>query len=61
MLRRLFDELAERQVRLLIAEAHGRAREMLRAEGLEEQVGAISRRRSLVEAVEEAQLRCATA
>lgn len=53
MLRRLHDELEEHRVRLILTEAHGRARDALRAEGLEEHVGAISRRRSLADVVAE--------
>jgi MFS superfamily sulfate permease-like transporter len=49
MLRRLHDELGAADVDFKIVEAHGPVRDMLRAEGLEERVGSISRLASLAE------------
>ena len=53
MLRRLHEELSAAGVDFKIVEAHGSVRDMLRAEGLEERVGVISRRASLAELLEE--------
>jgi len=47
LLRRLHDELAPAGISFRIVEAHGRQRELLRAEGLEERVGGISRNTTL--------------
>jgi high affinity sulfate transporter 1 len=47
MLRRMHDELAVAGVNFKIAEAHGPVREILRAEGLEQRVGSITRYDSL--------------
>lgn len=47
MLRRLHEELRSSQINFKLAEAHGPVRELLRAEGIEELVGSISRRGSL--------------
>lgn len=55
MLSVLHDELAARGVRLALVEARSEVRDMLRAEGLEQKFGHISRRASLAEAVEEFQ------
>lgn len=44
MLKRLAEELRTRQINLHIAESHAAVREVLRAEGLEELVGPITRR-----------------
>jgi high affinity sulfate transporter 1 len=51
MLRALHTELAGRRVQLRIVEAHARARDLLRAEGLEEQVGYLGRHMSVDQAV----------
>jgi SulP family sulfate permease len=53
MLRRLAEELALLGQDFKIVEAHGRIRDLLRAESLEQYVGSISRRGSLSELVEE--------
>ena len=53
MLRRLYDELTAAGVDFKIVEAHGPVRDVLRAEGLEERVGAISRLASLAELLDE--------
>jgi high affinity sulfate transporter 1 len=55
MLSELHDELAQREIRLAVVEARSEVRDMLRAEGLEEKLGHISRRASLAQAVEELQ------
>jgi high affinity sulfate transporter 1 len=52
MLRRLHEELTATNRQLKIVEAHGPVREVLRAEGLEELVGEISRHATLAELVE---------
>jgi high affinity sulfate transporter 1 len=49
MLRRLHEELAAAGVDFKIVEAHGPVRDVLRAEGLEELVGSITRHASLTE------------
>ena len=54
-------ELAARHVALKIVEAHASLRELLRASGLEEQVGYLSRRASLEQAVEEFERRAGAA
>jgi high affinity sulfate transporter 1 len=53
MLRRLHEELAAAGVEFKIVEAHAPVRDLLRAEGLEERIGHISRRASLAEALDE--------
>jgi high affinity sulfate transporter 1 len=53
MLRTLHAELAARGIRLRIVEAHARARDLLRAEGLEEQVGYLGRHMSVDQAIAE--------
>jgi high affinity sulfate transporter 1 len=53
MLAGLQKDLADRGVRLRIVEAHAEVRDILRAEGLEEQMGKISRRHTVADAVEE--------
>jgi high affinity sulfate transporter 1 len=53
MLRRLQEELAGAGVDFKLVEAHASVRDLLRAEGLEERVGAITRRASLAELVAE--------
>jgi high affinity sulfate transporter 1 len=53
MLLHLQEELGQRKLRLQVVEARSDVRDMLRAEGLEEKLGHISRRASLAEAVEE--------
>lgn len=47
MLRRMYEEFQSRGITFQIVEAHGPVREMLRAEGLEEKIGPISRLESL--------------
>ena len=49
MLRRLHEELSPAGVDFKVVEAHGPVREVLRAEGLEELVGSITRHASLAE------------
>src|SRR5262249_386663 len=51
MLRRLREELLPAQIDFKIVEAHGPVREVLRAEGLEQLVGPITRYSSLAEAI----------
>ena len=51
MLRRLAEELAATGVEFRLVEAHGPVRDVLRAEGLEQHVGSITRRQSLAELV----------
>ena len=53
MLRRLCEELSAAKIEFKLVEAHGPVREMLRAEGLEQRVGSISRKISLADAVAE--------
>ncbi|MGE3776744.1 MAG: SulP family inorganic anion transporter [Pirellulaceae bacterium] len=53
MLRRLHEELRARLVDFKIVEAHGPVRDLLRIEGLEERVGAITRLSSLAEVIDE--------
>jgi SulP family sulfate permease len=53
MLSALHKDLVKRDVRLRIVEAHSRPRDMLRAEGLEEQVGYFGRHLSVDEAIAE--------
>jgi anti-anti-sigma factor len=53
MLRRLHEELTAAGLDFKIVEAHGTVRDVLRAEGLEERVGSITRYRSLAELVED--------
>jgi high affinity sulfate transporter 1 len=53
MLRRLHEELTGAGIDFKIVEAHGPVRDMLRAEGLEERIGPISRRASLAEVLAE--------
>jgi high affinity sulfate transporter 1 len=53
MLRRLHEELSQANIDFKIVEAHGPVREILRAEGLEQLVGPITRYRSLAEAIAE--------
>ena len=53
MLRRLHQELAGANLDFKIVEAHGPVRDILRAEGLEELVGAITRHSSLADLVDE--------
>jgi high affinity sulfate transporter 1 len=60
MLRRLDEELNAAGFDFRIVEAHGKVRDMLRAEGLEERVGSISRRNSLAEAIQESGGRTST-
>ena len=51
MMIRLHEELETRGILFTVAEAHGDARDMLRAEGFEDQVGHISRKESLDAAI----------
>jgi MFS superfamily sulfate permease-like transporter len=53
MLRRLHDELLQSQIDFKIAEAHGPVREILRAEGLEQLLGPITRYSTLADAIAE--------
>ncbi|HEX5105432.1 MAG TPA: SulP family inorganic anion transporter, partial [Pirellulaceae bacterium] len=53
MLRRLYEELAAMGVDFKVVEAHGPVRDILRAEGLEERLGAISRRTTLAQVLAE--------
>jgi hypothetical protein len=53
MLMDLHEDLAKRDVRLRIVEAHGKARDLLRAAGLEERIGHIGRRMTIEHAVAE--------
>ena len=53
MLRRLHDDLAAAQIDFKIVEAHGPVRDILRAEGLESLVGAITRHHTLADAIAE--------
>jgi SulP family sulfate permease len=53
MLRRLHEELAVMGVDFKLVEAHGPVRDILRAEGLEERLGAITRRHSLAALLDE--------
>jgi sulfate permease, SulP family len=53
MLARLYRELATRGVQLRIVEAHAKTRDMLRAEGLEQQVGYLGRHISVDQAISE--------
>jgi MFS superfamily sulfate permease-like transporter len=55
MLARLEEELAAEGIRLRVAEAHAEVRDMLRAEGLETQLGGVSRRTSIPDIIEEFQ------
>jgi high affinity sulfate transporter 1 len=52
MLHRLYDELATRNVRLAIVGAHGRLRDMLRADGVGDKVGDLGRAVTLVSVLE---------
>ncbi|MBL8849935.1 MAG: hypothetical protein JNG89_09630, partial [Planctomycetaceae bacterium] len=49
----LHRDLAKRQVRLRIVEAHATARDLLRAAGVEERVGHIGRRLTIEQAIAE--------
>jgi MFS superfamily sulfate permease-like transporter len=53
MLGALHRDLAKREVRLRIVEAHAKVRDLLRAEGLEERVGYLGRHMSVEQAIEE--------
>jgi len=53
MLTRLHDELAAMKIELLVVEAHGTQRDILRAEGLEKLVGPLQRTFTLADAVAE--------
>jgi high affinity sulfate transporter 1 len=53
MLRRLYDELSSLHVDLKIVEAHGPTRDVLRAEGLEQVVGSITRYGNIAELVDD--------
>src|SRR5262249_53406556 len=54
MLAKLHAELTSRRTALRIVEAHARVRDLLRAEGLEEQVGYLGRHLSVEQAIAEA-------
>jgi high affinity sulfate transporter 1 len=53
MLRRLHEEFLAMGIELKLAEAHGPVRDLLRAEGLEERVGSITRHSNLADLVAE--------
>jgi MFS superfamily sulfate permease-like transporter len=53
MLTALHKELSARNIQLRIVEAHAKARDLLRAEGLEEQVGYFGRHMSIDQAISE--------
>jgi SulP family sulfate permease len=53
MLTALRQDLLKRDVQLRIVEAHAKARDLLRAEGLEEQVGYLGRHISVEQAIAE--------
>jgi anti-anti-sigma factor len=53
MLRRLFEELQTAGVDFKVADAHGPVRDLLRAEGLEDRVGSITRKRGLADLIAE--------
>jgi high affinity sulfate transporter 1 len=53
MLTALHNELSARGIQLRIVEAHAKARDLLRAEGLEEQVGYFGRHMSIAQAIVE--------
>ncbi len=56
MLSELYQELSNLQVHMRIVSAHGNVRDLLRALGLEDQVGHIGRRMSIEQAIAESQL-----
>ena len=56
MLRRMHEELSISGVQFRLVEAHGNVRDVLRAEGLEERVGSITRYQSLFEVVQEGEV-----
>ena len=53
MLAKLHADLMARAIQLRIAEPHARVRDLLRAEGLEEQVGHLGRRVTVDQAIVE--------
>jgi anti-anti-sigma factor len=53
MLSDIQEELKSRGARLKLVEVHAEVRDLLRAEGLEEQVGKISRRHNMTEVIDE--------
>jgi MFS superfamily sulfate permease-like transporter len=53
MLAGLYRDLAKREIRLRIVEVHARGRDLLRAEGLEKQVGYLGRHMSVEQAIAE--------
>jgi MFS superfamily sulfate permease-like transporter len=55
MLATLEEELAAEGIRFRVAEAHAEVRELLRAEGLEQQLGGVSRLTSIPDIIEEFQ------
>jgi MFS superfamily sulfate permease-like transporter len=55
MLATLEEELATEGIRFRVAEAHAGVRDLLRAEGLEQQLGGISRLTSISDIIEEFQ------
>ena len=55
MLSGLCRDLEKRNVRFRVVEAHARNRDLLRAVGLEQQIGHVGRRHSVDQAVEESQ------
>jgi anti-anti-sigma factor len=55
MLAGLHEDLAKREIRLRVVEAHAKVRDLLRAEGLEERVGYLGRHLSVDQAIAEFQ------
>ena len=55
MLAGLHGDLAKREIQMRVVEAHAKVRDLLRAEGLEEQVGYLGRHMSVDQAIKELQ------
>jgi MFS superfamily sulfate permease-like transporter len=55
MLAGLHQELTKQEIKIRIVEAHGRARDLLRAEGMEERIGYLGRHMSVEQAIAEFQ------
>lgn len=53
MLKRLVEELQREGIQFKVAEAHAEAREILRATGISESLGGVSRHTALADIVEE--------
>jgi high affinity sulfate transporter 1 len=60
MLAALHRDLAKRGAQLRVVEAHAKVRDLLRAEGLEEQIGYLGRHMSVDQAIKELQENCRT-